>query len=109
LITSGVIQPQHLCLSPFLSRKARTIIHLPFSLVVVVAVDLVIIVAVVAVSVAVAVVVVVVVVVFPRICHTHPNTVIGLSFIFFTGRAFHSFYFHLEFYALFCLFCHCPY
>jgi hypothetical protein len=72
LITLGVIQSQHLCLSPFLSRKVRTISNLPLALVVVVAIDLVIIVAVVAV-----VVVVVVVVVVPRICHTHPNTVTG--------------------------------
>jgi ABC-type enterochelin transport system permease subunit len=71
LITHGVIQSQQLCLSPFLSRKVRTISNLPFALVVVVTIDLVIIVAVVAVA------VVVVVVVLPQICHTHPNTVTG--------------------------------
>jgi hypothetical protein len=73
LITLGVIQSQHLCLSPFLSRKVCTISDLPFTLVVF-AVDLVIVVAVVAVAV---VVVVVVVVVVQRVCCTHRNAVTG--------------------------------
>ena len=65
MITLGLIQSQHLCLSPFLSRKARTIRELPFALVVIVAVDLVVAVAAVA------------VVGVPRICQTHRNTVTG--------------------------------
>jgi hypothetical protein len=51
LITLGVIQSQRLCLSPFLSRKVRTISDLPLALLVV-AVDLVIVVVVVTVAVA---------------------------------------------------------
>jgi hypothetical protein len=69
LITLGVVQSQHLCLSTFLSRKVCTISDLPFALVVF-AVDLVIVVAVVAVT-------VVVVVVVQRVCCTHRNTVTG--------------------------------
>jgi ABC-type protease/lipase transport system fused ATPase/permease subunit len=70
LITPGVIRSQHLCLSPFLSRKVVcTISDLPFALFVF-AVDLVIVVAVVAVA-------VVVVVVVQRVCCTHRNTVTG--------------------------------
>ena len=68
MITLGVIQSQHLCLSPFLSRKVCTISDLPFALVVF-AVDFVIIVAVVAVA--------GVVVVVLRVCCTHLNTVTG--------------------------------
>jgi hypothetical protein len=70
LITLGVIQSQHLCLSPFLSRIVCTISDLPFALVVF-AVDLVIVVAVVAAA------VVVVVVVVQRVCCTQRNTVTG--------------------------------